>query len=186
VAAGRPVAVLFDEQNDIGRSLSHFGRNASFKLDEAYSGGRCLKVEADRRTDPVYVRPFGHRIPNWDVPIAENPKPGEYRWLQFAWRALSHGTKGMTLRVAPAHFGGLALHAGTYTKCQGAKAKRVANAPPAKWTLVRVDLWKELGKPLRIGGLSLGCAGGPAAFDQILLGRTEADLKAHRPARIVE
>jgi hypothetical protein len=180
-AAKRPVAVLFDEQTEVGTCMGEYPQSVTIKLDGAYSGGRCLAVKADKMVRPRFVPPFGHRIPNWDFPIAENPGPGEYRYLQFAWRGLSHGTKGITLQVATNNFGGLALHTGTLTRCEGATAKQVSPAVPEDWQTVRVDLWKELGKPMNVGAIGLGCQGGPAALDQVLLGRTEKDLDSVKP-----
>jgi hypothetical protein len=46
--------------------------------------------------------------------------------------------------------------------------------------VVRIDLWEVFGKPVRIRDLRLGAVNGPAAFDQVLLGRTEKDLPALR------
>jgi hypothetical protein len=40
---------------------------------------------------------MGPSVPNWDFEIAENPKPGQYRWLQFAWKASSPETKVIRL-----------------------------------------------------------------------------------------
>ena len=58
------------------------------------------------------------------------------------------------------------------------------------WTAVRVDLWPLIQKlpetkrrPFRVRGFNLTAVGGGVAFDRILLGRTEADLKASRPIR---
>src|SRR5262249_30415704 len=45
------------------------------------------------------------------------------------------------------------------------------------------DLWEVFKKPVRIRGLRLASTGGPAAFDQVLLGRTEKDLAAAKPDR---
>ena len=53
----------------------------------------------------------------------------------------------------------------------------VAGRPPAEWSTVRVDLWAAFeGKPPPIQSLYLRSVGGGALFDQIVLGRTEADL----------
>jgi hypothetical protein len=40
-----------------------------------------------------------------------------------------------------------------------------------------MDLWKVFKKPVRIRGLHLASTGGPAAFDQILLGRAVKDFE---------
>src|SRR5262249_32601302 len=56
--------------------------------------------------------------------------------------------------------------------------RKVADAVPADWQVVRVDLWEALKKPVRIRAMRLASAGGSAGFDQIVLGRTEKDLPA--------
>jgi hypothetical protein len=53
---------------------------------------------------------------------------------------------------------------------------KVAETPPTEWTVVRYDLWAHFKSPVRIQSISLVAEGGPAVFDQIVLGRTEADL----------
>ena len=169
---------LFDEQDEPGRALNEFGRAASFRFEGAYSGGRCIQVAKDRCVGATYVEPFGHRVPNWDFEIAEEPQAGQYRYLRFAWRALSEETAGLTLRVGPGHRGGVAVSAGTPSRVEGAKELTAAEKPPADWHVVTVDLWKAHGGPFRVDSFTLGAVGGPAAFDRVLLGRTEADLDA--------
>jgi hypothetical protein len=55
-------------------------------------------------------------------------------------------------------------------------ARKIADTPPQEWQVVRVDLWEAFHRPVRIRGLRLAAREGPAAFDQILLGRSEKDL----------
>ena len=117
---------------------------------------------------------------NWDFEIAENPQPGQYRYLQFAWKAQSPQTKGITLRLAESHFGGYGFAAGQPTASEGATIVKQADAPPPAWRVVRVDLWEVAKKPWRIRSLFLSVKGGGAAFDQIVLGRTESDLPHRR------
>ena len=121
-----------------------------------------------------------HTIPNWDFEIVEDPKPGQYRYLQFAWRALSPQTRGITFAMGDLRFGAgeISSH-GEW----GGKPVKLADAPPTEWKVMRVDLWKSAGKDTRITRMWLGCLGGPGAFDQILLGRSEKDLDDyHAPA----
>jgi outer membrane protein assembly factor BamB len=174
VIARRPVAVLFDEGEDLKESLAGLG----FRFEGAYSGGRCLTVPANRFIYPAYQPPFGHSIPNWDFEVAEKPEPGQYRYLQFAWRALEPQTRGMLLRVDGDGFRrSVSCYAGEYKPEDDALPRKSADTPPAEWQVVRVDLWDVFRKPVRIHGLRLGSTGGAAAFDQILLGRTEKDLE---------
>src|SRR5262249_27073137 len=104
VIAKRPLAVLFDEGDDLKGYLVR----STIELKGAYSGSRCLTIREHPVTkDPPHayaIAPwlegstvFGHTLPNWDFEIVRKPKPGQYRYLQFAWRALTPGTKGIAL-----------------------------------------------------------------------------------------
>jgi hypothetical protein len=179
VVAKRPVAVLFDEREaDLRTMLRGAGRPFSIAYGDAYSGGKSLALTAAGDTAPAYEPPFGHALPNWDFEIEEHPKPGQYRWLQFAWKALSPQTTGMSLLLGKAWpGGGYAFVAGTQAWREGVLAtKRIAATPPANWQVVRADLWALYAHPVRIQELSLASSGGGAAFDQIVLARAEADL----------
>jgi hypothetical protein len=176
--ANRPVAVLFDErEDDLKAMMAAPLRPFSFHYADAYHGGKSLLLKEEGSTVANWQPPFGHCVPGWDFEIVENPtKPGEYRWLQFAWKRLSPATKGIGLGVGPGHTGGWLFTAGEAPKLEGAKPSSQAKEPPADWTVVRVDLWKLNGSPYRIRSLTLATVGGGALFDQIVLGRSEADL----------
>lgn len=168
VAAKRPVAVLFDEQDDIKSSLIHSNNGLSFSFASAFSGGRCLQLRADKDAAPLYSPPFGHTIPNWDFEIVEKPQPGQYRYLEFAWRGLGPATKGVTLGLG-GDGGAAAFSAGSATPMPGYVAKTLAPAVPGEWTVQRVDLWEIFHKPVRIQALRLACQGGDVAFDRVVL-----------------
>lgn len=175
VRAKRPVAVLFDEGDDLKDSLI----GVAFRFDGAFSGGRCLTIPADSYACPSFQPPFGHTIPNWDFEIVEKPNAGQYRYLQFAWRALSPATRGVTLRLDGDAYGrSLSCYAGEFKREDGTILKKMAEVPPQTWQVGRIDLWEVFKNPTRIRGLRLASPGGPAAFDQIVLGRTESDLPA--------
>jgi outer membrane protein assembly factor BamB len=186
VLAQRPVAVLFDErESDLAAMLHAPARPLEMARDDTFSGGLAIALRAAGTSVPSFQPPFGHALPNWDFPIAERPLPGQYRWLQFAWKRLP-GTTGMSLWVGDAWPGaGFAIVAGDPGPRPGAIATwRAAPAPPDEWQTVRVDLWKLWhDKPMRIRALELAAVGGGALFDQILLGRTEADLERVQRAR---
>lgn len=177
--AKRPALVLFDEREADLNSLKYPGRPFGFRYTGAFSGGKCLELSAAGETGPNYIPPFGHAIPNWSFEIAENPQPGQYRYLQFAWKATSDKTTGITLLLGrnwPG--GGLAASVGDAKWNEGLIAEtRIEGKPPTDWKTVRLDLWKlSNGKPPRIEALSIKSVGDGALFDQIVLGRTEADL----------
>ena len=177
--ANRTVAVLFDEREDDLKSLMAYGDYPfEFRYDDSFSGGKSLALTRAGSTTPYWRPPFGHVMPNWDFNIVEHPeKPGEYRWLDFAWKATSTETRGLSLRLGPHHGGGVVLHAGEVTHFESVIESKQAESPPAEWQTVRVDLWKLNGQPFSIRSLSLGAVGGGALFDRIRLSRSEADLQ---------
>ncbi|MBI5832062.1 MAG: PQQ-binding-like beta-propeller repeat protein [Armatimonadetes bacterium] len=178
VQAKRPVAVLFDEDETDLKGYDAFQPNSKFRYEDAASGGKCLSLTGAGAAHPVYIPPFGHVLPNWDFEIVENPQPGQYRWLQFAWKALSRDTTGLSLLVGgPWPSGGYGFRAGTPTFREGTLVyTKVADSPPLEWRRERFDLWKLYGKPVRIQSASFTAEGGPAAFDSIVLAREETDL----------
>jgi WD40 repeat protein len=176
--ANRPVAVLFDEREDVLKNLLAYGSYPfAFRYDDAASGGKCLALTSAGSTTANWRPPFGHVLPNWDFEIVEHPeKPGQYRWLEFAWKSSGPKTTGVTLRVGPHHGGGVAINAGTATAFEGVVAVQQAAGPPTKWETVRVDLWKLHGTPFQVRSMSLGATGDGALFDRLRLARTEKDL----------
>jgi outer membrane protein assembly factor BamB len=176
VLARRPVAVLFDEQDDEVARLKGAPAPVSIRYSDAYSGGKSLALLDAGTCAPTWEPPFGHALPNWDFEIAEVPKPGQYRWLQFAWKALSRQTTGMSLLIGRAWpGGGYAIVAGDQGWSEGVLAtERVAISPPLDWQVVLVDLWRLYHeKPVRIQSLNLAATGGGLAVDQILLAQSE-------------
>jgi outer membrane protein assembly factor BamB len=180
VIAKRPVAVLFDENEDLKAAL--VANQLKFRFEGAYSGGRCLELNKDAEAYPPFLPPFGHALPNWDFEIAEKPRPGQYRYLQFAWKATSPDTKGIALQANEMRYGvAIGVHCGEYRPPDGVRPKKVADGVPKDWQVVRIDLWEFFKQPVRIQSLRLSCRGGGAAFDRIVLGRTEDDLPKEGP-----
>jgi outer membrane protein assembly factor BamB len=171
VIARRPVGVLFDDSEEF-KNIYPYPDRWSFQLQGAHSGGRFLQVNADQTIAPAFIPPFGHAVPNWNWEIAENPQPGQYRWAQWTWKALSPDVKGATVQL-----GNLRLHAGQVSGEAHLPAHEVAKTIPGEWHTVRVDLWERLKKRANIQTLYLGAAGGPVGFDQIVLARSEAELE---------
>ena len=156
----------------------------AMSLEGAYSGGRCLTLTPRAGGQATAGQPwrqqFGETVRNWDFEIVENPRPGQYRWLQFAWKALSPETKGISLKLSDGGYGGYVIAAGEPTVWEGMTIAKKIDAPPPAWRTVRVDLWAAARKPWRVRSLALGVKGGGAAFDQIVLGRSEQDLPAEK------
>ena len=128
VTARKPVAVLFDENVASVKDSYEHGHNAGLKFvaaADAFSGGNYLRWKKTPAA-PLWRPPFGHMTPNWWFEVVEQPAPGQYRYLQFAWKALAPETKGITFGVAPAQAGGAAFHAGEATPLELMEMHRVA------------------------------------------------------------
>src|SRR5262249_47926290 len=138
IVAKRSRAVLFDEGNDLVGYL----HGAKLTLTGAYSGDRCLTtgpgVASAFGPWPEGSKVFGHTLPNWDFEIAQEPKPGQYRHLQFAWRALEPSTRGIALQVDNGTHDAAVFHAGELPRGEWSIARKVAPKPPDQWKVVRV------------------------------------------------
>src|SRR5262249_12325002 len=132
--ARKPVAVLFDENEADLRSLNHPSGLFKFRYSDAFSGSKCLEVKGPVMLAPQWHPPFGHATPNWDFEIAEQPSPGQYRYLRFAWKATSDKTTGISLLVGRAWpGGGVAASVGAAKWDQGIIAEhRVPGSPPSE------------------------------------------------------
>ena len=86
----------------------------------------------------------------------------------------------LLLASAPGFGEMVAVHVGELSEAIGVIPHKVAETPPREWQKVRVDLWdalKNLKEPINIRTMFITLRGGPAAYDQIVLSRTEADLR---------
>lgn len=181
VFARRPVAVLFDEGNDLNDVLVHRRHGLELQYEGAHAGNRFLALRANAQAQPAAQKPFGTALPNWDFEIVEDPGPGQYRYLQFAWRAAAPETKGIALQLGPAGGGPqVCLYAGGHTVPKGVLARKLLDAPPTAWQVMNVDLWEVFKKPARIQTMSLASRGGAVAFDRILLGRSVKELEGKK------
>ncbi len=186
-----PVAVLFDEDKSALQCLvTGHNPHFEFRTGQAASGALFMALKAEGAAIPSHVPGFGHAVPNWNFDLVENPEtPGQYRWFQFAYRTLGAETRGVTVLL-----GNLAIDLGEPVPlAEGVgNRRRMAEQPASEWTTVRLDLWQiwqdgaKDGKPRSenppaIRAIRFHSLGGGAAFDRLLLGRTEADLKAVSP-----
>ena len=143
-------------EDDLKHLLAYGDYPFAFRYDDAHSGGKSLALTKAGSTTATWRPPFGHVLPNWDFEIVEQPeKPGQYRWLEFSWKAASKETRGVTLRLGPHHGGGVALVAGEATPFESVIESKQSDTPPTSWQTVRVDLWKLHGKPFSVRSLSL-------------------------------
>lgn len=181
VLAGNALAVLFDDREDDVRDIVEDGAAADIQIGGAAVGTRCLRLKRAVERYPTSRAPFGHAMHDWDFRIVENPSaPGQYRYLQFAWKALSLRTTGISVRVGPAKSApifSVSVGDSHWPPQTSMVEKRIEGPVPLDWTVVRVDLWTFTAGAVKvIDQLALRSNGDGALFDQIVLARTEGSL----------
>ena len=132
-----------------------------------FSGTCSLSVSSFQR--------FRTNLPGWRYKIAENPAPGEFRYIRFAWkRSEAAGILLQFFTLAKTWEG---YYAGTISPRIQRPMIRIADEPPRKWEVVTRDLFQDFG-PITITGINFSAMEGPgeAYFDHIYLARTVEDL----------
>lgn len=163
---------LFDEDRDFVNQLNQGDGRATIETADRFSGDVALRVTPPQR--------WSLRIPGWEYPVAENPEPGEYRYLRFTWK--SCGGEGVMIELAgggkwpPAEKPIWRYYSGKNTT--GWAACEVSPEPPKEWTTVTRDLWKDFGG-FTLTGIAPTTMGGNAMFDRIELHRTLDDAEAN-------
>ncbi len=174
----RPVLTLFDDEEAFLSTLSKGTAAVRFERSDVFRGALAVAVGTQEK--------YSEQIADWRIVIREQPAEGEYRYLRFAWKKKGGG--GAMLEVAregqwpPANAdpppGGRYVAGPNET---GMDAIIVADAAPADWTEVTIDLWQDLGD-CNVTGLSLMASGsGETLFDSFLLASSVEDLAAWQP-----
>lgn len=180
-ADDKPVAVLFDEGDSLFNETYLNNENKGLELrasntGEAFSGGFFLYMNNSGSFQARSPR-VKTTMPTWGFPIKENPVPGEYRYLRFAWRAFSEKTTGIALNFSEQGKNGVTVYTGKIHNLDLKQAIKAADAPPQKWEVVTIDLWELASRaPFSIGNMQLSCEGGAAAIDAVMLARSENDF----------
>jgi len=169
VLRGQNKLVLFDEQADFANLLKEGDGKAVVTTEDKFTGKASLRISPPQRFSP--------RIAGWNFTIAEEPGPGEYRYLRFAWKSPT-GT-GIMLELADngawpkeTESRGRLVSGKNTTKWQ---AVQVSDQVPREWVVVTRDLWKEFG-PMKLTGIAPTALGGDAYFDRIELLQTLDDI----------
>jgi hypothetical protein len=147
-----------------------------FHLTEGVGTPRLEVVDTFR--GPAAVRLVGRQryapgLPNWFHSVVEKPEEGDYRYVRFAWKKVGGGAPVLAFcdGGAPAR----CYYAGAAPAGDG-KAVKVADAAPAEWTVVTRDLFADFGA-FTITGLGFANGGADAVlFDEIVLGRSVAEI----------
>jgi len=167
-----PLVCLFDEETAFAGQLREASEGGTVAVREtgAANGRCCLDVR------PRQV--FSAALPGWRLPIAEEPRPGEFRWLRFTWR--KEGAGGLMIQLARNGVwdgGTIRFHAGD-NELKWASTS-LANEAPRQWHVETVDLFTAFGGATTLTGLALvAMGGGVASFDAFYLARSPADFEA--------
>ncbi|HEX3727408.1 MAG TPA: hypothetical protein VHV08_14240, partial [Pirellulales bacterium] len=173
----KPLAV-FEDQVEFLANLNQGDGHASLVAEEKFSGLASIKVTPVQRFNPA--------LPGLALKIRERPGPGEFRYLQFAWRKqggqaiclqLNHDGQWGPAAGNPAKF---RYHAGPGGECFGASLAVDTNLPSA-FTLVTRDLFADFGE-FTFTGIALTSVDGDfALFDHIYLGTKPEDFELAKP-----
>ncbi|HEY2840632.1 MAG TPA: hypothetical protein VGJ26_15860 [Pirellulales bacterium] len=168
-----PPLAVFEDQPEFVANLNQGMGTATLITDDKLSGAAAVKVTPDQRFNPS--------LPGLGVKIRKKPKPGEYRYLQYAWKKrggervclqLNHdGMWGPNRTPAKFRYDTGPAAGETYDG-----ALRVADKLPAEWVVVTRDLYADNGE-FTLNGIALTPVDGEfAIFDHIYLGRTLRDF----------
>jgi hypothetical protein len=148
-----------------GRDQTNLGRAGAWG-DDCFSGVCALKVVGYQR--------FRENLPGWNYPVVGKPRPGEFRYLRFAWKRPEGRGVMLQLSLAGGDWG--RYFAGENT-AGFYPALQLSPTPPREWQVVTRDLFEDFGKvPFTLTGMAFTSMDGTALFDHIYLGRTVEDL----------
>lgn len=176
--AEQPLEVFEDDENFVTQLTSGSG-TASVDGGEKHSGDKALKVTPDQK--------FNEKLPNLNVKIRENPGPGEYRYLTFAWKKrggqsiclqLNHdGVWGPVEGSSGRPGAKFRYHAGPGGECFGASVVIDDKLPTREYVVVTRDLFADFGEFTLTGMAFSPVDGQYGLFDRIYLGKTPADFE---------
>lgn len=165
---------LFDDHPDFAPALRNGKGTARLTTDAPYSGIASLTMTPLQRDAKT--------IPGWNFEIREQPAEGQYRFLRLAWK--KRGIGSIMLELArEGGWPGPNDARGRYVagpNTTGWQAVSVSEQAPTEWTVVTVDLWKDIGE-FTLTGCAPTCDQGEMAwFDMMILGPTVESLDAYR------
>ncbi len=175
-AAEQPKEIFEDDEKFVALLTEGSGRAVPEQRDK-YSGTYSLRVTPDQR--------FNASLPMLGVKIRENPGPGEYRYIRFAWKKAGGNSICLQLNHDGAWGPGgegaregakFRYHAGPGGECYGASLV-ISDQLPAKFEVVTRDLFADFGE-FTLSGLAFSPVDGNAAlFDHLYLGRQVEDFE---------
>lgn len=176
MAGVRERVVLFEDEAEFPGKLPDGSGATTLIEDNPFSGKFAIRLTPFQR--------HSVRIPGWDYAIREQPKPGEFRFMRFAWKAPE--AKGVLVEMAdsgrwpPAKKAARRYYSGVNTTEWS--AIEVSSMLPSEWTNVTIDLWKDNGD-MTLTGIALSALEGDAFFDKIELLRSLRDVAVNKPIK---
>jgi hypothetical protein len=174
-AAEPPKEIFEDDEKFVALLTEGNGRAIPDQRDK-YSGKYSLRVTPDQKFNPS--------LPNLGVKIRENPGPGEFRYIRFAWKKAGGNTICLQLNHDGAWGPGgggregakFRYHAGPGGECYGASLVISDKLPAPRFEVVTRDLFADFGE-FTLTGLAFSPVDGNAAlFDHLYLGRQLEDF----------
>ena len=143
---------------------------------DRYAGAASLKITGGQR--------FRTKMPGWNFTIAQDPGPGQFRYLRFAWR--KQGGNNIMLQLHAGSAWGpqrdkpgpsYRYEAGPAQNTFNLAAVRVDTHLPDDWVVVTRDLFADFGS-FALTGIGFASGSGEyALFDHIYLARHLDDFK---------
>jgi hypothetical protein len=173
-----PPLAVFEDDPKFAEYLNEGGGQITLLESDKFAGKAAVQITPDQRFNPA--------LPGLGVKIRENPGPGEYRYLRYAWKKkggasiclqLNHDGAWGPQGDKPAKF---RYHSGPGGECYSASLLIDQNLP-GEWVVVTRDLFQDFGE-FTFTGLALSAIDGEAAlYDHIYLGRSPADFDLAKP-----
>jgi hypothetical protein len=165
------IELLEDDAGRLARALSSGGpleenSRVGAWAGDCFSGATCLKVAGYQR--------YRDALAGWAYPVVGKPRPGEYRYLRFAWKKPEGLGVMLQLCVGGTDWG--RYYSGV-NAVGFQPALQLSPEPPREWTVVTRDLFADFGQvPFTLTGMAFTPMDGVALFDHMYLGRTTEDL----------
>ncbi len=175
-AAEQPKEIFEDDEKFAALLTEGDGRAIPDQRDK-YSGSYSLRVTPGQRFNPS--------LPSLGVNIRENPGPGEFRYIRFAWKKAGGNSICLQLNHDGAWGPGgsgregakFRYHAGPGGECYGASLVISDKLPAPRFEVVTRDLFADFGE-FTLTGLAFSPVDGNAAlFDHLYLGRQMEDFE---------
>jgi hypothetical protein len=169
---------IFEEESEFATQLTQGMARTAAVGNDKYFGKLSIQVTPEERFNP--------NMPGFGMEIRENPAPGEFRYIRFAWKKV--GGQEICLQLAhDGKFGPAAgkpqkfrYHAGPGPEPYGASLA-VDIKVPTEWTVVTRDLFADFGE-FTLTGIGLSPLDGQFGYyDHIYLGRTPSDFDLVAP-----